>query len=280
METAILIDNGIQGEQNLSYYISEDAVFPSLKPTCNIENLQQGDRILRVWSEQSLLYNGNGRNDLWSGVAELAKQAQEQVIPIAVPDVRGGAFSLKCFATIKDRFNVTRTIASQVVPYVILAQQPVKKNIRTPLKSDYLQAVVYKRSAFEQFTRQGEPVFQNGVGLYRVASPTVAEIWNWKSNAATALADFENRKTIASQIPAKYRTDNPDLYENLPDFTAPQIELEALQSYGTGPYYVPKRSGLSRKWKWVIGAPNDGFADSCLALLKEVAAGKLPVGWD
>lgn len=37
METAILIDNGIQGEQNLSYYISEDAVFPSLKPTCNIE---------------------------------------------------------------------------------------------------------------------------------------------------------------------------------------------------------------------------------------------------
>lgn len=280
MKTEILIDNGIQGEQTTNYFISEEAVFPLIKPTCNIENLQQGDRILRVWSEESLLYNGNGRNDLWSGVAELAKQPQVQVIPIVVPDIRGGALSIKCFATIKDRFNVTRTISSQVLLFKILAKQPIKKNTRTLLKPDYLQAVVYKRSAFEQFTAQGDPIFQNGVGLYRIASPTVAEIWNWKSNAATALADFENRKTIASQIPANLRTENPDLYKNLPDFTLQQIELEALQSYGKGNYHIPKRSGLSRNWKWVIGAPNDGFADSCLALLKDVASGKLPVGWD
>lgn len=280
METEIIIGGEIQGEQNLLFYISDEALFPELKPTCNLENSQQGDKILRMWCDQSMQYISNGRNDLWSTAVELARQAQIQSIPIAVPDVRGGAFSIKCNATIKDRYNRTFTISSAVYTYTILAKQPAKKNVRTLLTTDYLKAIIYKRSAFEQFTPQGEPIFKNGVGLYQIQNPSIAEIWNWKSNAAHAITDFENRKTMSSKIPEKYRTDNPELYKNLPDFTSQQIDLEALQSYGSGNYYTPKRSGLSRNWKWVSGAPNDGFADSCLVLLKEVASGKLPVGWD
>ena len=280
MESEILINNGIQGEERAVYFISQDAVFPQLRPTCYIENLQQGDQILRVWSEQSLLYNGNDRNDLWNTVVELLEQAQEQIIPVPVPDVRGGTLFIKCLATIKDKFNRTRTISSQVVPHTILAKQPVKKYIRAQLKSDYLHAVVYKRSAFEQFTMDGEPIFDNGVGLYRISKPSVSEIWNWKLNAETANTDFEKRKVIASQIPEKYRNEDPDLYKGLPDFTLKQIELEALQSYGTGSYHIPKKSGLSRKWHWVKGTQNDDYADACLNLLKEVSAGKPPVGWD
>lgn len=280
METEIFIGNGVQGEQIVTNFISEEAVFPLLQPSCYIQNLQRGDRILRVWCEQSMVYTNNGRNDIWNLVVELVEQVQTQIIPVPIPDVRGGQISIKCFVTIKDSSNRNRTISSEFILFNILAKQPIKKNVRTKLNSSYLEAVIYKRSAFEQFNNQGEPIFNNGVGLYRIITPSVAEIWDWKSNADAAITDFENRKKTVSQIPAKYRTDDPDLYKNLPDFTPKQVELEALQSYGAGTYYIPKRSGLSRNWKWISGGVNDGFADSCLALLKEVVAGNSPLGWD
>jgi len=279
MKEEILIKAEIKFVED-NYYISEEGVFPDLKPTCVIENMQSGEKLIRVWCEQSLVYSGNGRNDSWSRVVELLEQTQTQTIPIGVTDVRGGLLSIKCFVTLKDRANRTVTVSSNVITFTILAKQPVKKNVRNLLNHKYLQVAVYQRSAFEQFTASGEPVFDKGFGLYRIVNPTVAEIWNWKVNAENAITDFKNRMQTVSTLPEKLRTEDPVLYKGLPDFTVDQLELETLQSYGEGGYHVPKKSGIIKKWKWVNGAQNDGFADKCLVILKAISVGNMPIGWD
>lgn len=280
MEAEILIGNGLEGEQTENYFISEDVTFPLIKPTCNIGNFQSGDKIIKIWSDQVIIYNENNRNDSWSGAVDLLKQPQNQIIPIVVPDIRGGLLSVKCSAVIKDKFGRTYSITSNIVTFKILAKQPVKKNIRKLIDSDYLQIIIYKRSAFEQFNANGEPINNKGFGLYQILNPTVAEIWNWKMNVENAVRDFEVRKNLVAKIPGKYRTDDPVLYKGLPDFNDDELALETLQSYGIGNYHIPKKSGLSRKWKWQAGATNDGFAEGCLQLLKEILSGKIPVGWD
>lgn len=277
-EYSIVLE-GIQGQQNESFYISENAVFPEIKPTCTIDNLQSGDRIQRAWAALKVSYTANGRNDLWNATVELLKQAATQTIPVKLPELRGGTLSVQCFATIKDSAGRTHTISSNVYTTSILAKQPIKKNVREILKHNYLHAVVFKRSAFEQFAKDGNPVFNKGFGIYRIANPSAVAIWNWKTNASVANTDFEQRIKTASLLPEKLRTENPDEYNGLPDFTPLQTELQALQSYGTGNYYKPDKN-IFGNWKWEKSTANDGYADSCLLLLKDVSGGKLPVGWD
>lgn len=270
--------NPTVAEQAENYNITADAVMPDIRVDSIIENVQSRDILLRVWATLSIIYAQNGRNDQWMAEVELLKQAAQQRIPIAVPDVRGGKLSVQSFATIKLHVGGTVTIKSNVTTCTIAATQPLKKNIRLLLKPDYLHAVVFKRSAFEQFVADGQPSVDKGFGMHRISNPTVAEIWNWKANAAAAKADFDARKAAAVAYPAQLRAQQPDYYNGLPNFSTAGAEKQALQSYGTGSYYKPKKNLLG-SWKWELDT-NDGYADSCIKLLQDVANNKPPVGWD
>lgn len=270
----------ISTEENKVYYITDAAVFPTIPITANIDNLVSGDRLLRVWSEQTMTYKENGRVDNVKKEGELIKQAQKQDVPVVINDVRGGKFEVICKATIDPRVGDNFTIVSKVLTFTILGTQPSKELIRTALVHPYLSAVVYLKSQFVQFLTDGKPSFVNGFGLYRIEQPTATQIWNWKENASHAITDFEQRKKTASEYPVQLRASNPELYKNLPDFTAKQIDTEALQSYGTGMYYIPKQAPITRKWSWVRNPKDDGYADKCIAILAEVAQGKFPEGWN
>lgn len=280
-ETVVLLSTKI-AEAASNDYISEEGVFPTCGSSVEILNMHPGDRLIRVWCEQSMVYTGNGRNDTWNAVVELLEQAQTQNVPVAVPDVRGGTLTLHFFATIKDSSNRTRlVVGDEALIFTIVARQPTKPRVRTELDHKYLNALIYLLSAFEPFNANGEPAYEGGgFGLFRLKHPTVAELWNWKVSAETAKKDFERRKETADKIPEQLRTDEAVLYKGLPDFTTSQLELEALQSYTDGMYHKPEKSGFPKKWKWVTGATNDGFADECLGILADVAAGNPPLGWN
>lgn len=279
MKNEIIIST-ITAEENKVYNITQDAVFPAIPITATIDNLVSGDKLVRVWSEQLITYKANGRNDSLKAEGELKKQAQKQDVPIVLNEIRGGKLEILCKATIDPRAGNNVTITSKTLSFTIIGTQPNKEMVRSALNHPYLSVVVYLKSQFVQFTKDGAPTFNKGWGIYRIENPTSIQIWSWKENAARARADFETRKKKLAEYPAHLRTTNPTEFKDLPDFTEKQLDLETLQSYGTGMYHIPKRTGVSRRWQWVKNTEDDGYAEKCLAILAEVARGKFPEGWN
>lgn len=270
----------ISTEENLVYHITQDGVFPAIPITVDIDNLQSGDKLVRVWSEQQITFKENNRNDSLKAVVELKKQAAKQEVPVVLNDVQGGKLEIVCKANIDPRVGDNMVITSKTSVFKILGTQPNKEQVHSALNLPYLSAVVYLKSQFMQFTKDGTPTFDKGWGMYRIENPSAIQIWSWKENIASAKFDFEIRKKRVSEYPAQLRASNPELYKKLPDFTEKQIELEALQSYGSGLYYIPKQATITRKWVWVRNPKDDGYADKCLAILANVSQGKFPEGWN
>jgi hypothetical protein len=263
-----------------TYYITEDALFKPVPLRVDIENLERGDTILRVWVEVTLSYTDHGRNDVVKVPMELEK-ITHQFFEVQFPEIRGGTMRINAWATIRTRYGQTFTV-SDPNPYTasIAAQSPATQKVRDYCRNDHLSVVLYQRSKFRQFADNGQPLYNNGWGLYQLNQPTAEQIWNWKKNADVALADYAKRKEAASKIPATLRTQNPAEYEKLPDFDEEELALETLQSYGTGTYHKPKKSGLFGRWKWEPSGENDGFAKKCTDILKAVQNNKPPEGWN
>lgn len=272
--------NGIGTLNDTTFLISEDAVFPVITLRVFVKNPREGDRITQLVSKETVRYKLNGRNDLAEGQTVLRNQLSPQEFNLSIDKFLGGDLNVTLNAKGKDRFG--NALIFEITPYAgkILAIQPNKEKVRKVLVHPYLSAIVYLKSQFEQFLTDGNPAYVNGFGLYRIAQATVPQIWSWKENAAYANADFEQRKKTAAAYPAELRASNPTLYKNLPDFTEKQVELEALQSYGTGMYFIPKQATITRKWSWIRNPKDDGYADKCLAILADVAQGKFPTGWN
>lgn len=237
-------------------------------------------RIHRVWVDATITYNENGRSDTISKSGEGQLIFGKQRVTIAFPETRGGTVTYIGHVTFQQRGYPVETKHSQPKSQKIIGLQPLKDNIRKYVADDLFSVVIFRRSAFEQFDVQGNPIFNNGFGLFRIPTPSAEQIWNWTKNVDFAKQDLEQRKTAANEIPARLRADDPVKYEGLPDFDKDQLLLMAVQSYGTGQYYKPEKSILTRKWKWVKDTNNDGFASKCEAIAKEVASGKFPPGWN
>lgn len=280
-ELNIEIGNEFDNENLATSYITDQAVFPLLKKSVEIKNLPKGDKLVRVWVETTIGYAKNGRKDTWKGVIELLEQTKLQYFTIAPKEVRGGLLSWKAKATVKVKStSKIITIASKVLTLNIAGTQPINQDVRNFVEIRNLKVILYKMSAFQQFTKAGEPSFSNGFGIFRLRKPSATEIWNWKLNATNAVKEYQTRRAITAFIPEKYRNENPLLYKGLPDFSNEELETETLQSYGKGIYYIPKKTGSARGWSWEKSGQNDNYADECMTILNNVVAGNPPVGWD
>lgn len=275
-----IILGDITSSGNAPYYISAEGLFPKIPVTVNIDNLQDGDKIVRFWTEQSIAFQENGRNDKYKNEADLLKQAARQNVPMCINEIRGGQFSLVCKVTIDPRVGSNITLVSKQLNYAILGTQPKKEDVRKALDHVYLHPIIYLKSRFEQFKSDGKPNFINGWGISQITNPSATQIWNWKENIQVANNDFQERRKLAASYPESLRKEDPEYYKGLPDFSEKELDLETLQSYGSGLYHLPKRNALTRKWSWIKSSTNDGFAAKCLEILKNVAGGKLPEGWN
>jgi len=245
-----------------------------------VDGSTRGITIYRIWVDISISYSENGRNDTYSKSGEGRLVFGKQNITVDFPETRGGTISYIGHVTYQQRGYGRQTIHSTPVSKFIIGSQPPKAEIRKYLNDDLLSVVVFKRSSFEQFDPQGNPIFSSGFGLFRIPNPSAEQIWNWTKNAEFAKQELEQKKAIAKEIPSKLRMQDPVNYAGLPDFDAGQLLMEAVQSFGTGKYHKPKKSPLTQKWTWVKDSNNDGFAFSCEVMAKDVKNGKFPPGWN
>lgn len=265
--------------QTQNYLIDSEAVLNPLRWSVTIT---QGTavQISRVWTDFTISYSGNGRTDVFRSSMELRAAFGEQELFHSVPEIRGGTYQAIFYATVKYRgYSRWETESSGPSIRSIGAVSPAKARVRQYLNDVHLESVVYLRSRFIQFVN-GDPDFDSGFGLYRLKNPTAQEIWSWKQNADNARADFAARKTKAAQIPEDFRRQDPQTYAGLPDFTEEQITLEALQSYGSGSFFKPKRPNPQTEWTWTQNQANDGFGERCMTIVKRVAEGNEPPDWN
>ena len=279
MDNEIVLNLLSDDNKNI-YYISETGEFPVISPWVTLDNLASGDKLVRVWSEQTITFNENGRNDKHYKEVELLKQAQRQTIPIVLSELRGGRLDILCKATIDPRVGSNVTVVSKTITFTIWGRQPVKEKVRKELIHPYLSAFVYLKTKFNHFSTDGRPNCLVGWGIYGIEKPTPSQVWSWKEGVQVANADYEKQKKAASEYPAKLRATNPAEYKRIPDFNEEQLNLEALQAFGHGMYHVPRRSGILGKWSWVKNTDNDNLAERALTVLKRVSQGDIPDGWD
>jgi hypothetical protein len=143
----------------------------------------------------------------------------------------------------------------------IIGTNPLYPQLTQALPSRVFRALVWHESRGRQFlgTANGGtsacPLFSadrlGGVGLMQLTrpAPTREQTWNWRANVTAGLALFQVKMQSARAYPAQYRTSaafqalvtayNADRAKNklppvqvsIPEFTAEQVELDALRGY-------------------------------------------------
>ena len=180
----------------------------------------------------------------------------------------GGAFTIR-FGEIRGG-RLTIEVRARVAGGEIVAQRndlqivgtnPLYMELTQALPSKVVRAIVWHESRGRQFlgTANGGtsacPLYSHdrygGVGLMQLTrpAPTHEQSWNWRANVRGGLALFEIKKQTARAYPAQYRTSSefqglvaafnadraaqklPPLPIAIPEFSAEQVELDALRGY-------------------------------------------------
>ncbi|MFM2017541.1 MAG: hypothetical protein RL007_1197 [Bacteroidota bacterium] len=238
--------------------------------------------VRRLWCTANVTYNENGRNDSFNFGCDFEPRFGNHLVLYNFPNdnFRGGKLTLQYHAILRNIYTHQDQQTDSVITQIyIRAVQPAGRLIREVALPE-LAIVAYLKSKFSLFNEQNFPVFENGFGLFRTEPADPGHIWNWKNNLAHNTSDYIARKAKVKRIPEELRSSNPSLYKRLPDFTEEQLKIETWQSYGTGAYYKPERSGfIFKSWNWIPAGGNDGFADACKTLEVQVAQGNPPVNW-
>jgi hypothetical protein len=181
---------------------------------------------------------------------------------------RGGAFDVR-FTEIQGG-GVTIRVKARVAGGEVVGERnglrivgtnPQYPQLTQALASRTFRALVWHESRGRQFlgTANGGtsrcPLFSadrlGGVGLMQLTrpAPTREQVWNWRANVAAGLALFQVKMQAARAFPAQYRASaafqslvtayNAERVRNgllaipigIADFTADQVELDALRGY-------------------------------------------------
>jgi hypothetical protein len=180
----------------------------------------------------------------------------------------GGHFTVR-FGELRGG-NLTITVRARVAGGEIVAERkdlrivgtnPLYVQLTQALPSKVFRALVWHESRGRQFRGPANggtsacPLYSDdwlgGVGLMQLTrpAPTREQTWNWRENIRGGLDLFELKKHVARAYPAEYRKSaefqdlvtkfNADrvahkltaLQISIPDFTAEQVELDALRGY-------------------------------------------------
>jgi hypothetical protein len=158
-------------------------------------------------------------------------------------------------------------------PGNFLGNNPSNDSVRVAIANPTFSAIVYDRSKFKQFRPDGSPNFGGGFGVMKLSSPDSEQIWHWRRNVDAGKSLLDATWVAARGYPAKMRQSG---FPKIPDFTAEQLKLFALQSLVGEVYFVPNRAGN----QWIRNtASKSDYADRIVKLEKDVASGKPPADW-
>lgn len=225
-------------------------------------------RIVAVTTSTVVEYRENGRSDSntfnrsWSG-------NECRVVIVENQDGRllGGTVSVSVTARLSDGRTAG---SSKSVQY--LGNNAANDVVRSEIANPTYAAVIYDRSKFKQFAPDGKPLFAKGFGVAQLAVADAEQVWHWRRNAQAGKAALDQTWADAKAYPAKMRSSG---YPRLPDFTAQQLKLFALQSLVNEQYYVPNSSGR----QWIPNKARSDYADRLAKIEADVAAGRPPADW-
>jgi hypothetical protein len=117
--------------------------------------------------------------------------------------------------------------------------------------------------------------FGYGIGALTIPSPNVQQVWNWVENVTASLAHL-NGNIADAQV---FRAANVAA----PNFTADQLDLEMWCRYNSNRAYHDF-DPVTNSWIRGAAAPparvrGQAYADTCLNIRNQVAAGLPPAGW-
>ncbi len=272
----------MQAEMLADRYITENATIDPLSfgVTTTVEN----GTFVRIWMDVQIVFNQNGRNDQLTFTINFNPSAgqQNRLYDMNPEHLQGGAVTCIAYADVRNNYSgQVERFSSAPIYWNIKANQPKGELIRSLSTKAELSVLMYVKSSFSIFNSDGWPAFDKGFGLLRNIQPTALQIWNWKKDIEAATAEFKSHEDKVKNIPQELRNSDPNKYAKLPDFTKEQIKIETWQSFGTGLYYKPVQYTVIfiKKWRWEPAEENDGFANTCLKLEKEILSGKPPVNW-
>lgn len=213
-------------------------------------------------------YAENGRNDTqtttknWSGNAcriDLAEDAGGKIV--------GGNVSATATVVLSNGAS-----HSDKKTDVYWGNNPATKDVRALIANPTYAVVAYDRSKFRQFDANGRPVFNKGFGVMLLSAPDAEQVWHWRRNVAEGKPKLDAAWAGARTYPDKMRKNG---YPKLPDFSAKEHRLFALQSLVGELYYVPNTNGS----QWIPNPKRSDYADRLARIEDAVAAGKPPADW-
>jgi hypothetical protein len=233
--------------------------------------LDPGFSVVSLKYEVTISYRDHGRDDLspmfsGSGPNNVAMDFQNQVL--------GGTLSGRADVLIRRPNGSTYWNGWQAIPSrPIYGKNP--EIAALVAQAGLLPPIVIAklRSDLQMFGADHLPFHRAGFGLFQLTDPAPGEIWHWRTHVAVGVADHARRSAAAAAYPESLRQSDPSTYRRLPDYDDAELQLETYQSYDTGRYWQPRRSGLfGRNWRWVKTTSDTLFADRCLANERDLAS--------
>jgi hypothetical protein len=172
--------------------------------------------------------------------------------PIRFPNVRGGALTIAVAVDLP-----TACYGAETKGLQIRGVNPPRAVVNAACGTVSLQKMVLQESGRRQFDAASDggvstcPLFsgdhQGGVGLLQITNPrpTDDDHWDWQANINHGIQIMNGKRNIARGYPAQVRNSaafrllqqqfiagrNPPPVIVLPDFTADQLELDAIRGY-------------------------------------------------
>ncbi len=213
-------------------------------------------------------YSENGRKDTqtttsnWSGNA-----CQIDLVEDAGGKIVGGNVSATATVTLSN--GATHSDRKTDVYW---GNNPAAKDVRSLIANPTYAAVAYDRSKFKQFDANGRPVFSKGFGVMLLPAPDAEQVWHWRRNVTDGKAKLDAAWAGARTYPDKMRKNG---HPKLPDFSAKELRLFALQSLVSELYYVPNTNGR----QWIPNPKRSDYAERLARIEDAVAAGQPPADW-
>lgn len=231
--------------------------------------LDPGFSVVSLKYEQTITYRGHGRDDRspvfsGSGPNNLVLDFQNHVL--------GGTLSGRAEVLIRRPNGSTYWSGWQTTPArPIYGKNPESSALIEQAGSLPPIVIAKLRSDLQMFGADHLPFHRDGFGLFQLTDLAPGEIWHWRTHLAVGLTEHARRSAEAAAYPDSLRHSDPATYRRLPDYNAAELKLETYQSYDTGRYWQPRRSGLfGRNWRWVKTSPDTLFADRCLATERDL----------
>jgi hypothetical protein len=224
--------------------------------------------IVSVSSSTTVSYTESGRNDQTTSSESWSGSACRVFISETMDGkVVGG----NVFTNVVARISTGETSSGQKAE-TFLGNNPANDDVRKYLANPTYAVVVYDRSRFKQFASDGKPNVGKGFGVMQIAPADAEQPWHWKRNVDAGRAGLDAAWAAAKAYPAKMRANG---YPKIPDFSAKELKLFALQSLVGEQYYVPNTNGR----QWIPNNKRSDYADRLAKIEADVVAGKPPADW-